>query len=51
LEAADIHGEGQEGKAKALGGFNVVDLAAGYGDLPADMRADEEIGTGSARQR
>ena len=45
LEAAEIRGEGQEGKAKALGGFNVVDLAAGYGDLPSDLRADEDIGT------
>ena len=45
LEAAEIRGEGQEGKEKALGGFNVVDLAAGYGDLPSDLRADEDIGT------
>jgi len=45
LRAAELRGEGQAGKAKALGGFNVVDLARGYGALPPDLRADEEIGT------
>ena len=45
LKAAEIRGEGQEGKAKAIGAFNVIDLGSGYGQLPSDLRADEDIGT------
>ncbi len=40
-----MRGDGEAGKAKALGRFNVVDLGGGYGALPSDLRADEEIGT------
>jgi CRISPR-associated endonuclease/helicase Cas3 len=45
LRAAETKGEGQEGKAKAIGAFNVIDLGGGYGQLPSDLRADEDIGT------
>jgi CRISPR-associated endonuclease/helicase Cas3 len=45
LKAAEIRGEGQDGKAKAIGAFNVIDLSGGYGQLPSDLRADEDIGT------
>ncbi len=45
LEAAEMRGEGQQGKDKALAAFNVVDLGPGYGALPSNLRADEEIGT------
>ena len=45
LEAAEMRGEGKRGKAKALGALNVIDLGRGYGALPTDLRADEDIGT------
>ena len=45
LQSAEIRAEGQEGNEKTLGGFNVIDLAAGYAGLPSDLRADEDIGT------
>ena len=45
LEAAEIQGYGQEGKERAIGAFNVIDIGAGYGRLPSDVRSDEDIGT------
>jgi CRISPR-associated endonuclease/helicase Cas3 len=45
LEAAAMKGLGQAGKANAIGAFNVIDLSGGYGQLPSDLRADEDIGT------
>ncbi len=45
LESAAARGEGKERTGTALGQFNVINLARGYGALPKDLRADEEIGT------
>jgi CRISPR-associated endonuclease/helicase Cas3 len=45
LQGAEMKGEGKDSTAKTLGRFNVVDLAAGYGALPPDLRCDEDIGT------
>ncbi|MCF1502148.1 CRISPR-associated helicase Cas3' [Afifella sp. H1R] len=45
LEAAQREGEGIARADDAMGRWNVVDLAKGYGGLPSDLRNDEEIGT------
>ncbi|WP_439375804.1 hypothetical protein [Bradyrhizobium sp. DASA03120] len=45
LHGAEMKGAGKDSTAKTLERFNVVDLAAGYGTLPSDLRCDEEIGT------
>jgi CRISPR-associated endonuclease/helicase Cas3 len=45
LQGVEVKGEGKDSAAKTLGRFNVVDLVAGYGALPSDLRCDEEIGT------
>jgi CRISPR-associated endonuclease/helicase Cas3 len=45
LGAAEQKGVGKEGAARALGTMNVISLPEGYGALPSDLRADEDIGT------